>query len=92
MGPELKDLINQLLKFNPDERLGAAGYDQIKSHPFFKDTDWNKLLKKELPSPLLPILVACPFKTAEIKGRPFIKKTLSFNLDLDNEWTYDCKL
>lgn len=49
-------------------------------------------MRKEIASPILPILEAFPFKTKDITGRSFIKKKLSFNLDLKNEWTYDCKL
>jgi serum/glucocorticoid-regulated kinase 2 len=46
LNEELKDLINKLLKFKPEQRLGANGFDEIKSHSFFKDIDWLKLLNK----------------------------------------------
>lgn len=32
--------------------MGSNGYNEIKSHPFFKTIDWEKLEKKELVSPL----------------------------------------
>ncbi|XP_034777308.2 ribosomal protein S6 kinase delta-1-like isoform X4 [Acipenser ruthenus] len=37
-----KSLVQQLLQFNPIERLGAgvAGVEEIKSHPFFSRVDW----------------------------------------------------
>jgi 3-phosphoinositide dependent protein kinase-1 len=38
-----KDLINKLLVADPDKRLGATGYKDLKSHPFFKDIDFDKL-------------------------------------------------
>ena len=31
-----------------------GGIDSIKSHPFFKGLDWNKLLKKEIKAPINP--------------------------------------
>ncbi|MBN3275582.1 KS6C1 kinase, partial [Polyodon spathula] len=37
-----KSLVQQLLQFNPIERLGAgvAGVEEIKAHPFFSRVDW----------------------------------------------------
>ena len=44
-----KDLIKKLLKKNPQERLGSVkDVDDVMAHPFFKDMDVEKLLKKEL--------------------------------------------
>eukprot|EP00066_Takifugu_rubripes_P021119 XP_011610385.1 PREDICTED: ribosomal protein S6 kinase delta-1 isoform X2 [Takifugu rubripes] len=39
---EARSLLEQLLQYNPVERLGAgvAGVDDIKSHPFFVNMDW----------------------------------------------------
>ncbi|XP_053737542.1 ribosomal protein S6 kinase delta-1 isoform X4 [Synchiropus splendidus] len=41
---EARSLLEQLLQYNPVERLGAgvAGSDDIKSHPFFATVDWPK--------------------------------------------------
>ncbi|XP_054618063.1 ribosomal protein S6 kinase delta-1 isoform X2 [Dunckerocampus dactyliophorus] len=41
---EARSLLEQLLQYNPTERLGAgvAGVDDIKSHPFFAKVDWPK--------------------------------------------------
>ncbi|XP_054250086.1 ribosomal protein S6 kinase delta-1 isoform X4 [Indicator indicator] len=43
---EARSLIQQLLQFNPAERLGAgvAGVEDIKSHPFFAHIEWADLL------------------------------------------------
>lgn len=40
---EARSLLEQLLQFNPTERLGAGagGADDIKSHPFFSKVDWT---------------------------------------------------
>ncbi|XP_042359188.1 ribosomal protein S6 kinase delta-1 [Plectropomus leopardus] len=41
---EARSLLEQLLQYNPTERLGAGvgGVDDIKSHPFFASVDWPK--------------------------------------------------
>jgi len=42
----------------PAKRLGFGKADakSIKSHPFFKDFDWEKIKKKELDAPWKPVL------------------------------------
>uniref|UniRef100_A0A8C3CW51 Ribosomal protein S6 kinase delta-1 n=1 Tax=Cairina moschata TaxID=8855 RepID=A0A8C3CW51_CAIMO len=44
---EARSLIQQLLQFNPAERLGAgvAGVEDIKSHPFFAFIEWADLVR-----------------------------------------------
>ncbi|XP_061204356.1 ribosomal protein S6 kinase delta-1 isoform X5 [Neopsephotus bourkii] len=44
---EARSLVQQLLQFNPAERLGAgvAGVEDIKSHPFFALIEWADLLR-----------------------------------------------
>ena len=45
----LQDLIAKLLQRNPVRRLGTNNdVNDIKAHEWFKDLDWNKLLKKEI--------------------------------------------
>jgi len=53
---ECRELIIGLLNRNPDERLGSATGDveNIKAHAFFKDIDFEKLMKKELEPPYKP--------------------------------------
>uniref|UniRef100_A0A8C9NTI7 Ribosomal protein S6 kinase C1 n=1 Tax=Spermophilus dauricus TaxID=99837 RepID=A0A8C9NTI7_SPEDA len=44
---EAHSFIQQLLQFNPLERLGAgvAGVEDIKSHPFFTPVDWAEVMR-----------------------------------------------
>ncbi|XP_018117287.1 ribosomal protein S6 kinase, 52kDa, polypeptide 1 L homeolog isoform X2 [Xenopus laevis] len=44
---EAQSLVQQLLQFNPLERLGAgvAGVEDIKSHPFFAGIKWDELAR-----------------------------------------------
>lgn len=52
------DLITKLLNKNPTKRLGAskAGFDEIKSHPFFKDINFEAILNKKVPAPFVPTI------------------------------------
>jgi len=36
------------------ERLGYHGIDEIKKHPFFAQTNWEKMLNKSVYPPLVP--------------------------------------
>jgi len=47
--PDGRDLIDRLLTFEPNDRLGSNGYAEIKSHPFFKDINWETLLTSTPP-------------------------------------------
>ncbi|CAE1285272.1 MAST [Acanthosepion pharaonis] len=44
---EAKDLITQLLRSNPQERLGSGGVHQVKEHIFFLSVDWDGLLRQK---------------------------------------------
>lgn len=56
VGADAQSLLEGLLTRDVDKRLGsgADGSARIKNHPFFKDIDWEKLEKKELPPPWKP--------------------------------------
>lgn len=52
---EAKHIITDLLKVNPDQRLGAgAAFNKIKNHPFFAKIDFEKLTKYEVVPPWKP--------------------------------------
>ena len=38
-----KDLIGKLLRKEPEERLGANDIEDLKSHPFFAEINWESL-------------------------------------------------
>ena len=52
------DLISKLLTADPKQRIGNGPNDakEIKNHPYFKNVDWNKYLKKEINPPFKPEL------------------------------------
>ena len=49
---ELNHFINRLIQRKPQKRLGFNRFQEIKSHPWLKDFDWEKLLSKSLKSPI----------------------------------------
>ncbi|KAG9228597.1 putative Serine/threonine-protein kinase cek1 [Amylocarpus encephaloides] len=61
VSPEAKDLMNRLLCLDPRGRLGAnigdkfsCGGDEIRNHPWFEGTNWDKLLEDDaqfVPAP-----------------------------------------
>ncbi|KDP38482.1 hypothetical protein JCGZ_04407 [Jatropha curcas] len=54
MSYEAQDLINRLITHDPNQRLGANGSTEVKSHPFFRGVDWDNLALQKavfVPSP-----------------------------------------
>ena len=51
---ESADFCNRLIQRKPQNRLGYSGPEEVKNHPWFKNFNWEKLVRKELPSPFLP--------------------------------------
>ncbi|KAI3686691.1 hypothetical protein L1987_80374 [Smallanthus sonchifolius] len=43
MSYEAQDMINRFLIHDPNQRLGAHGSSEVKSHPFFKGVNWDTL-------------------------------------------------
>jgi hypothetical protein len=50
-------LLKGLLTKDPSKRLGGKrGAEEIKEHPWCKDIDWDKVLKKKVDPPFKPFL------------------------------------
>ncbi|KAL3343471.1 hypothetical protein AABB24_027151 [Solanum stoloniferum] len=47
MSPEAFDLIDRLLREDPNQRLGAGGASEVKQHPFFRDINWDTLARQK---------------------------------------------
>ncbi|XP_041425225.1 protein kinase C delta type-like isoform X2 [Xenopus laevis] len=52
ISPELQDLLEKLLKKNPQHRLGTNG--NIREHPFFASINWVELESLKVKPPLQP--------------------------------------
>jgi len=52
------DLMFGMLQKRPTERLGclAGGYRDVKHHEFFKEVNFNKLVKKQIKAPWVPFI------------------------------------
>ena len=48
------DIVCRLLQREPSQRLGYNGFDEIKSHLWFNEIDWEKLYRKEVVPPFRP--------------------------------------
>ncbi|CAG9323134.1 unnamed protein product [Blepharisma stoltei] len=51
---EAADFINRMIQRKPVNRLGLNGPDEVKTHPWLKDFEWEKLLDHSLVSPFIP--------------------------------------
>eukprot|EP01047_Picozoa_sp_COSAG01_P060668 COSAG01_NODE_7470_length_3197_cov_27.989025_4_plen_103_part_00 len=51
-----KDVISKFLTADPEQRFGCVGggVQDVKSHPFFQDMEWDKLVRRELAPPYTP--------------------------------------
>jgi serine/threonine protein kinase len=49
-----QECILALLEKNPSKRLGHRGHQDIRTHAFYAELDWQKLLDKELDPPFRP--------------------------------------
>lgn len=56
MSPEMRSLLEGLLKRDVEERLGCkgGGAREVKEHPFFKGLEWKQVYLQKLPPPLIP--------------------------------------
>ncbi|RKP16403.1 molecular mechanism For the regulation of protein kinase B Akt By hydrophobic motif phosphorylation, partial [Rozella allomycis CSF55] len=53
-----RSLLESLLSRDPSKRIGCGPSDgeELMCHSFFNDTDWDKILKKEVPAPFVPTI------------------------------------
>lgn len=58
--PAARDLLTRLLDRDPQRRLGATGAAEIKSHHFFANIDWRKLLQRKYEPSFRPSVVCVP--------------------------------
>lgn len=57
LSEEAKDLIKKLLIKKQNNRLGVnKGFEEIKTHPFFKGFDFDALVNKKIEPPFIPTL------------------------------------
>ncbi|KAJ1028772.1 hypothetical protein NDA16_001937 [Ustilago loliicola] len=52
VSPKARDLMEKLMCTDPKRRLGSAGPEEIKNHPFFNGIDWDNVTAE--PGPFVP--------------------------------------
>lgn len=57
---EAKSFVEDILKINPQERLGYYGdVEEIKQHILFSKVDWNNIAQKKIKPPFIPVFSDC---------------------------------
>jgi serine/threonine protein kinase/CRP-like cAMP-binding protein len=90
LSPESKDLISKFLKSKPTKRLGIikGGAELIRTHPWFKEFDWDSLRKGELKPPIRP-KVKSPSDLSNFDHFQEKDEDLSYRGDPDLGWDKD---
>jgi len=52
--PELTDLLGRLMERDPKKRLGANGAKEVMEHKWFKNLNWEGIIKKTCLAPFIP--------------------------------------
>lgn len=47
-------MLKGLFAKNPKKRLGFAGPEEIKSHPWFEKVNWENIYNKSIQAPFVP--------------------------------------
>lgn len=70
MSHEARDIIDKFLIQNPSERLGSRGTNEVKSHPFFRNIDWDTLAMQKVKVAFVPNPASVD-DTSYFQSRPF---------------------
>ncbi|KAL4499812.1 hypothetical protein ABPG72_015161 [Tetrahymena utriculariae] len=89
--PNLKDLIKKLLNSDPQMRLGANSFKDLKEHPFFYDIDWESLENLKVESPIKKFTSQEKPTKAAVRPRAIFETPLQTNIQLPQilGMTYD---
>jgi len=84
MTPEAKDLIENMLRLDPNDRITKNGSDALRKHKFFEGIDWDNL--RTIPGPIIPKRkidenVSTRIFNDQEKNNPFFKGTSEENLN-----------
>ncbi|SBT50397.1 rac-beta serine/threonine protein kinase, putative [Plasmodium ovale wallikeri] len=85
------DLLKKLFEKNPKKRLGSGVTDaeEIKSHPFFKNVNWDDVLSKRVKPPFKPPL----FNQTDLQNfdKEFLRMPLRYSDKFDNPTPFTSK-
>uniref|UniRef100_A0A0N5APV0 non-specific serine/threonine protein kinase n=1 Tax=Syphacia muris TaxID=451379 RepID=A0A0N5APV0_9BILA len=93
---EARDLFDKLLEKDPTKRLGGGPDDarEVKAHLFFRGVDWDRLYRKEYPTPFRPLVTSetdtsnfdDEFTSAPVQLTPPSSKNGLQEMDTDDEY------
>lgn len=90
MSDELKHLIIKLLDKEQSTRLGSTNdADEVVEHPWFKDVDWEGLMKKTVDLPFKPDMEALKKKKNEDEEEEEEKESKEDEQDLKDSQQQD---
>jgi serine/threonine protein kinase len=73
LSSQCKDFLEKILAKDPEKRLGAKrGISEIKSHPFFKGVDWQRVQTNQTEPPAKAYL--SDMAMSIIEKQPFMLK------------------
>lgn len=92
---EARDLFDKLLEKEPNRRLGGGPEDarEVKAHVFFRGVDFDRMLRKEYPTPFRPLVTSetdtCyfdeEFTSAPVQLTPPSAKKGPLEMDTDDD-------
>eukprot|EP01113_Clastostelium_recurvatum_P040396 TRINITY_DN6280_c0_g2_i1.p1 TRINITY_DN6280_c0_g2~~TRINITY_DN6280_c0_g2_i1.p1 ORF type:complete len:776 (-),score=234.31 TRINITY_DN6280_c0_g2_i1:73-2400(-) len=85
--PDARDLIRRLLTPEPTLRIGFGGADEVKAHPFFRDTNWPALYDKRENGLLVPWLKTSAY--ADIDRSSYDGSGNLRSKSLSSDWRVD---
>ena len=71
MSPATAEFIKKLMDPDPKNRLGAQSFEEITTHVFFKDFQWNNI--KTMESPMIPKIEDFSKFKLDKDENPFLK-------------------
>ena len=95
---ECADFINKCIQKKPEIRIGYEGIEELKTHIWIKDFQWEKLKKKELIAPFIPHgsknISVRKFEEVKIDVEENVRNFVEFfdNMNYFNGYFYNYKL
>ena len=86
MHPDAQDLLSQLITADLTKRLGNlhGGSTDVKSHPWFSEVTWDRLLNRDIDAPYIPPIKAGQGDASQFDSYP--EETERYGGEGDDEY------
>lgn len=90
MHPDAQDLLSQLITPDLTKRLGNlhGGSADVKSHPWFSEVTWDRLLNRDIDAPYIPPIKAGQGDASQFDSYP--EETERYGVAGDDEYVKSC--